>query len=523
MNNYHTDKDFLIASYMAGEDVTGELLQLCRNDPSFAVELAAHVEVERLLQLNALSEENDLFIQEVKARLICEGDEDFVGSVESRIRGTTRRSIAFLWKISAAALFLLSISGWLVLSSHYSVRAVITQQRSALWSNHAYQQGERVRKRMISLEEGCAELNLVNGVRLILEAPSVIEFVKRDQVVLKSGSLVAKVPKKAIGFTVITPSSEVVDLGTEFGVSVNNAGASELCVLEGEVKARGSSDQGFVRMTKNEACEFDVDRQIKMIRSDPSRFMRALPGRSVENPGYLHWSFDGTTQNVPCDGRGIQGKHFDGRLNSFGGGDGPRREKGVFGKALYFNGADAYVETGFPGIGGSAPRTVAFWARVPEGDVEHSGYAMICWGLMAPGAAWQISINPDADEGPLGRMRIGTKVGMVIGSQDLRDNRWHHIAIVMYGGGEADTATHVLIYVDGKLEKTSRKSIADISTRLDSKKSQQLRFGRNLGFREGTEEIADRFFNGWLDEIYIFDAALEQEQIERLMKTNQFY
>ena len=518
----HTDYQSLIAAYMAGEDAADELLQLCRDDSSFAAVLAGHVEVDRLLRLNVLCEEGDLFVKEVESRLQCEGDERFVGSVAKEIQKSSRPRFNPWRRFAAAAVLAIALGGMFLMRSQYEVRAVLTRQRSALWHGRSYTDGDKIRGRNLSLLEGCAELNLVNGVRLILEAPVSVEFENHDRVILKAGSLVARVPKQAIGFTVITPSSEVVDLGTEFGVAVDGSGASELCVLDGEVKARGSSEQEFVRMTKNEACAFDVKRQLRMIRSDPSRFVRALPGHSADNPGYLHWSFDGNSEVALCGGRGIQGKGYDGALEAFNGGEGPLRQPGVFGKSIYFNGLDAYIETGFRGIGGNAPRTVAFWAKVPEGNIVHSGYAMISWGLMAPGAAWQISINPSAEEGPLGRVRIGTKIGMVIGSQDLRDNRWHHIAIVMYGGDEADTATHVLIYVDGSLEKTSRKSIVDISTRLDSSRSQQLRFGRNLGFREGTEEIEDRFFNGWLDEIYIFDTALEQEQIERLMNKNEF-
>jgi hypothetical protein len=91
----------------------------------------------------------------------------------------------------------------------------------------------------------------------------------------------------------------------------------------------------------------------------------------------------------------------------------------------------------------------------------------------------------------------------------------------MYGGDQADTSTHILIYVDGKLEKTSRKSIINISTTLDDEDSQPLRFGRNLSFQDDGKKIHDKFFNGWLDEIYIFDTALESQQIQELMKNNR--
>lgn len=521
MTKIHTHKEALIAEYLAGQAVDAELLQACHDDDKLADVLAGHLEVERLLRLNEALETGELFVKEVTTRLQCEGDEAFVGAVAQQIQQSKKNSV-FRWvKYVAAALVVLSLSGWFLSPRQPAQRAIVAQQRSAVWEGGAYNTGDAVRKGDLTLREGYAELTLAHGVRLILEAPLTIDVADPKRVVLKSGSLVATVPRPAIGFTVITPSSEVVDLGTEFGVSVDKQGGSEVCVLKGEVKARGSSAQGFVKMVKNEACSFDPDRQMKMIQSDPARYLRALPGRSNSNSEYLHWSFDCEDVIAVCVGTGIQGKLYDGQLKALNNGEGPLFQEGVFGNALYFNGKDAYVETAFPGIGGTAPRTVTFWTKVPEGDIEHSGYAMICWGLMQPGAAWQISANPFSPEGPLGRIRIGTMKGMVIGSTDLRDNCWHHIAIVMYGGDQADTSTHILIYVDGKLEKTSRKSIINISTTLDDEDSQPLRFGRNLSFLDDAKKIHDKFFNGWLDEVYIFDTALEHQQIQELMKNNR--
>ncbi len=515
--------DALLADYVAGNADSGALLQACREDASLTDVLAGHLEVERLLRLEAEQTDDELFVREVAARLHHEGDERFVREVAQRIRRQTVSRVPLWGRYAAAAVLAVALTGGLLFSLIPPRRATVAQQTAAVWDGAAYAPGDAVRQRVLTLKEGCAELTLVNGVRLILEAPVTLDLSDTRRVLLKAGSLVATVPRQAQGFTVITPSSEVVDLGTAFGISVDQGGGSEVCVLEGTVKARGSSVQPFVTMTKNEACTFDPDRQMAMIRSEPARFLRALPGRSSAKPEYLHWGFDQPARPAACSGPGIQGRLYDGEMKALGHGEGPLVQKGVFGDALYFNGRDAYVETAFPGIGGNAPRTVAFWAKVPEGDIEHSGYAMICWGLMKPGKAWQISANPFAPEGPLGRIRIGTMEGMVIGSTDLRDNRWHHIAIVMYGGDHADTSTHILIYVDGKLEKTSRKSIIDIATTLDHTASQPLRFGRNLGFPRDEKPIADKFFTGWLDEVYIFDAALDQRQIDGLMKNNRIF
>jgi hypothetical protein len=90
----------------------------------------------------------------------------------------------------------------------------------------------------------------------------------------------------------------------------------------------------------------------------------------------------------------------------------------------------------------------------------------------------------------------------------------------MYGGNDADVSTHILLYVDGRLEKTPIKSVARISTQLNHPASRPLMFGRNLDFEDDSENMPVKFFRGWLDEIYIFDTALEQEKIQSLMDSN---
>ena len=165
---------------------------------------------------------------------------------------------------------------------------------------------------------------------------------------------------------------------------------------------------------------------------------------------------------------------------------------------------------------------MVFWVKVFSIFFVLHGYGMVSWGRMANGAAWQISPNPAENEGPLGRLRIGVKEAPVIGTTDLRDDQWHHIAVVMYGGETADTATHILLYVDGQLEQTSVKSVSAIQTDLDSPRSHPVMFGRNLAFSPANETTKSRFFKGGLDEIFVFDTALEPEDIRRLMKTNRW-
>lgn len=56
---------------------------------------------------------------------------------------------------------------------------------------------------------------------------------------LRHGKMTARVPAEAVGFEVICPHGKVIDLGTEFGVSVSPAGAADVYVFEGGRGAPG--------------------------------------------------------------------------------------------------------------------------------------------------------------------------------------------------------------------------------------------------------------------------------------------
>ncbi len=528
MNKNH---EKLVAEFMNGEGSDRELLELCRNDHDLLNELAELTVVERLLAHEAQEPGAELFTAEVKAMLARtdEQSDSFVTGVRNRLKSeVASRPVARYFnlpgilKMAAAALVVGSFSSWWYLQRPV---AFLANSVAADW-NTGNQGNMQVFKRgMVELKSGCVELKFRNDVAVVLEGPARLRIKSPDHVVLYRGNLVADVPKNAIGFRVDTPSSEVIDLGTVFGVSVDQKGFSEVHVLKGKVKARKSGNQPFVNLVENEARAFSRDEDLaQTIESNLDKFLRVLPGKSVRNPAYLHWSFD------ECNGdeageihNGRVATNYPARLRSVrDDGEIPRWSNGQFGSALYFNGTTAYAVTDYPGIGENHPRTVAFWVKVPEPDSMTPVYGLVSWGSMADiGSAWQISINPTEKEGPLGRLRMGTKQAQAIGTTDLRDNRWHHIAVVMYGGETADVSTHILLYIDGKLEKTSKKSIHRIFTDIESGLAVTVMFGRDMGHPRDDSKFSYNLFKGWLDEVYIFEAALSREQVEKLMKTNQ--
>lgn len=522
----------LIAAYLAGDDVEQALIQACQQDAGLLAELSEQIAFSRIVAFVIQAKNDNEFVQDFQERLaneVLQQDKAEAAISSKKIKNSkvffgVFQSRSVVRYAVAACVSLFSV---LFLVQQYYVTeplGMIAKVVNAQSPKGIVLTGDNVVHGRFSLTEGYAEITLNNGVALLLEAPIQLNIRSVEHITLAEGNLVARVPDGAEGFQVDTPSSQIIDLGTEFGVSVDKKGKSQVHVIDGEVKVRASKEQEYEHLLEDQARSFDLDQQVAIIKSQPQRFMRALPGKSTQSPDYLHWPLDSQSgEKASCQGKGINGQCFDAKRKSLLAHKvGPKYVKGKFGDAVFFNGEDDWLETEFAGIGGNKPRTVAFWVKVPNNFSLENSYGILSWGLVDKLSAWQISPNPLEKTGPIGRIRIGTHHAEIVGTTDLRDSKWHHVAIVLFGGKSVNLATHVLIYLDGKLEKTATKSLARVFTELNHPDSRPLTMGRNMAFRNPNNKNQKfRFFKGWLDEVYIFDSALEQEGIHNLMHFNQ--
>lgn len=112
------------------------------------------------------------------------------------------------------------------------------------------------------LNSGTVELEFGRGARVTLQGPSRFELKNADLLHVSSGNLVAKISEEAIGFTITTDLTEVVDLGTEFGLSVKDGGQTEVHVLDGlvEVLPRNQTEASAgVMISEGQARSFHLD------------------------------------------------------------------------------------------------------------------------------------------------------------------------------------------------------------------------------------------------------------------------
>jgi hypothetical protein len=87
----------------------------------------------------------------------------------------------------------------------------------------------------LQLLSGTAEFEFSTGTRMIVKGPALFAPQEAGRATLEQGKLTVHVPPKAIGFTITTPTANIVDLGTDFDVEVSDSGETDVHVVRGAV------------------------------------------------------------------------------------------------------------------------------------------------------------------------------------------------------------------------------------------------------------------------------------------------
>lgn len=397
-----------------------------------------------------------------------------------------------------------------------------TKQSAPAAPGSYLRRGER-----LELTSGYAEITFDSGARVVLEGATSLDINSAWDATLRRGTLKASVPPEAIGFRISNPFVEVIDLGTEFTVIADGAGAAEVLVLKGEVEAapRASGDLDTILLRENEARRFAKSGVSDITDSERkfARFAQPLALERLDPPNrYVHWTFDedsgevarATVANLELPADEAQMRIFDpidlARTHPVS----PR------GRALQLDGR-LYAQGSFPGISSAAAHTVAFWVKVPEDAQLSEAYTMVAWATSLPKLSYrpvQISWNRRPAEGALGALRTDFGGGWAIGTTPLRDGRWHHVAVYFEAGEDPNAPVQVKQYIDGRLESST---INPGKTRAagsdDPSLTDDVWVGRRLtGGRKHPER-----FRGEIDELFITARGLDPNEIVALMKDNQ--
>ena len=204
------------------------------------------------------------------------------------------------------------------------VVAHVAATHNAVWSQRGQVlDGERLAVgRTLALDEGLAEIRFKDESHAILQGRAQFELIGPSQGLLHTGSLVANLGGDRDGLTIGTPNATVVDLGTEFGVTVDQNGYTEVHVFDGAVEIRpnrgpASAAAGH-RLEAGEAVYVCSPSgggtpEIGPIPFDGARFTRHLPLAGTvagfralvsAHPRLIHhYTFEGVTPLEKCRDR----------------------------------------------------------------------------------------------------------------------------------------------------------------------------------------------------------------------------
>ncbi len=193
------------------------------------------------------------------------------------------------------------------------------------------------------------------------------------------------------------------------------------------------------------------------------------------------WALDETSGTTAADSISSS----DGTLWGFPGDDSQWTCQN--GGSLLFDGVDDYVSLPIESdYDFTDAVTVAAWVNVTSFSVDEQ--AIVTKG----DTAWRLERNASTDSLQFAVDGLTTNT-VVQGSVSVNDGNWHHVAGV-YDGAQ------LLLYVDGQLDT------AVTATGTMDTNSSAVYFGDNVG-------TSARFFHGLMDDVYIYDTALDAASV----------
>ncbi len=379
-------------------------------------------------------------------------------------------------------------------------------------------------RQKLNLAAGLAELTFDSGAKVILHGPA--RFVATDPLGgdLQLGKLTAKVPHAAAGFTVVTPSSKVVDLGTEFGVNVADDRTTHVIVYVGEVEI-SSGSQGVggenpaegaaMRVKAGQAVSVSPDRTIKTIAAENERFIRdlaPLAGKAEAEASYVEL----VKGLKPVVWFRMEGSDADRTLHDDLGGeaklfwDGPGNPfvKGVLGKSLWLRGPKL--------------QDYALLADYPKS--KNGRLSVSAWVYADSSPGWCL-IAANWGEHQLGQFHFGLRRNGPRANEDLRieiaDRAGESIEL---REGDAhpfplNSWQHVAFTTDGTTLRLYRQG-REVGARRHDGLAFPARFKALAIGAKSTDAmsgcVSDSYWSGKLDEIAVFNDALSAETVQKL-------
>jgi len=372
----------------------------------------------------------------------------------------------------------------------------------------------------LRLKSGLVRLVFSSGAEVLLQGPVSFTAETAESGRLRVGRLVARAETDlAQGFTIRTPTAQIVDLGTEFGVTVDEQGQTETHVFAGHVLAqaigvkRASSEP--VRLKAGQAARVETQHiAIRPLAATPEMFVRHVPPRRLTP--VVHFAME----------------EPKGPLTSQQGGH--KAQEGPGGGFLYRQpgvppGTYGAITIGPEGTGFSAGlnKATAQWNLDAAGTARlnlANNFTVMTWlylptvpsgivkvvGLSAtdPTAGWSLGVR-EASAGT-GIHFCGNGIGDFYSGSSIpwTKGQWHHIAVTK------SNAEGIKFYLDGNLIAAETRPAA-------REAFERLGLNEFYSLGRGNDFVKEPGNGRRIDEIRVYDTVLTREEIVLAASTSQ--
>lgn len=404
--------------------------------------------------------------------------------------------------------------------------------------DRVHREGNVLPSGLFQFEEGVAEIDFFCGATLVVEGPARLVLESDWSARLVAGRVRAKVPPAAEGFVLKVAGSEVVDLGTEFALDVG-AGYAHVKVIDGEVKLRGGAYDGN-HLTAGQHCSLlGEENEGGQVSFEGLSTIGDVGRLRQDEQAKLFRQWKETSEILRSDDRVIAyypiADSFSGRSISNRSKTGADRDASFvgpvstgdsrFGEQLSAVGFDRPGSRLRTRIDGEFSKfTFACWARIDSLDNLYNALFMAD-GYENGEPHWQIrrdgrimfSVMVDDRPGTGPGVSPSRRLHRIYFTDPILDDsnlgQWIHLAVTFDPNNR-----QVVHYVNG--EEVSRHDIKPqfFIQRLRIGASEIGNWGQPL---RNTPGFAVRNLNGLIDEMIIFDAALDEEEIFSLYENGK--
>ena len=177
---------------------------------------------------------------------------------------------------------------------------------------------------------------------------------------------------------------------------------------------------------------------------------------------------------------------------------------------ILFDGDDSYIRAAdFKPTPDNAPRSVSLWVWL-DSQATGEERTLARWGRPQNGALFHLMTK----EGKL-YLDFEGGVSQQDNFTDMRDSRWHHIALTYAGGDNVTLAVNdnLNVYIDGQKKNFGLTTSSWTGTAFATDNSSAA---DNLGLMLGANTTSSRALKGALSDFRIWDRALSADEIATL-------